>query len=112
MNIYKIQNIEAFIKLIFFLLEKGATDSMELEEPFFKGVDEVFNFFNISEKNIDKIYDSNGEELWDSSKEVLPINWCITVLKPKILTQYPFYVVIDKTSERTIFELIQNIEEI
>lgn len=112
MKIYKIQNIEEYVKLIFFLLEGGSEDSMELEEPFFKGVDEVFNFFNIQEDDIDIIYGINGEELWNVSKETLPTKWLIDILKPKILLKYPFYIVTDDTIEYQIFNLIQNIEEV
>lgn len=98
MKIYKIEDINEYSKLVIELFSTGATNMIEEEVPLFSEPQEMFDFFNIEDELINKIYDDDGRPTWDYKNNLLPLEWLNAILESrlrKIRFSYPFYVVVD-----------------
>ena len=95
MKLYKINNIDEYIKVFQSTMDEGTTDFIGSLMPIFITYEEVFRFFDVDTKDIEKIFYDNGDEKWDVEKENLPKEFVRDILNKRINLQklkYPFYL--------------------
>lgn len=98
MKIYKIEDIDEYSKLITKMFSTGSTNMIDEDVPLLSEPQEMFDFFNIEDELVNKIYDDDGRPTWDYTKHLLPIEWLNTILESRLRKMqfvYPFYVVVD-----------------
>lgn len=95
MKIYKITNEDEYAQANLDFFEKGAINMMGHSVPLFDSAEHFFDYYNVQDDKLNKIFDSNGSPLWEESISILPKEWIKEVIDLHRLYAFPFYLIVD-----------------